>query len=94
MSYAHRSAAKLLVDGMSIRIAEGLAATVLLLWLRFVGLRTELGTLRLGWMTVLLLVAISLWIGLTGLFRRSLTPVATHASETDAMKLELPLPDS
>ncbi len=94
MSYAHRSAAKLLVDGMSIRIAEGLAATVLLLWLRFVGLRTELSTLRLGWMTVLLLVAISLWIGLTRLFRRSLAPVATHAGETDAMVLDLPLPDS
>ncbi|MCZ6778562.1 MAG: hypothetical protein O7F16_06295 [Acidobacteria bacterium] len=90
MSYAHRSAAKLLVDGMSVRIAEGLAATVLLLWLRFVGL----STLRLGWMTVLLLVAISLWIGLTRLLRRSLAPVASQARETDGMVLKLPLPDS
>ena len=94
LGYAHRSAAKLVVDGMSARIGEGLAAIILLLWLSSVHLETELSALRLGWMTVLLLAAISVWITLTVLFRRSLVPIAGRAATTGAPRLEIPLPDS
>lgn len=94
LGYAHRSAAKLVVDGMSARMAEGLAAIILLLWLSSVHLETELSALRLGWMSVLLLAAISLWITLTELFRRSLVPIAGRAAKTGAPRLEIPLPDS
>ena len=94
LGYAHRSAAKLVIDGMSARIAEGLAAIILLLWLSSVHLETELSALRLGWMTVLLLAAISLWITLTVLFRRSLVPIAGRVATTGAARFEIPLPDS
>lgn len=57
-----RTRAKILVDGMAVRFAEGLAALVVLLWLRLVVGDSDLGTHSTAWMTLLLLMGALGWV--------------------------------
>jgi hypothetical protein len=91
---AHRAAAKLFVDGMGARLAEGAAAGILFLWIRAA---MPLGTMiasRIGWITWALLATVAVWIVLTRALARTLTPATTAAALDTGAKLAVPLPDS
>jgi hypothetical protein len=65
ISASHRAAAKLLVDGAAARIAEGLAALLLYVWLVLVVCGEDLRHHDASWIAYLLLLALLAWIMLT-----------------------------
>ena len=74
-----RATVKLLVDGMSSRAGESLAALLLLAGARSIGL---------GWITRIVLATALIWLALTILLRRSFGD--EHLSE---LRPDLPIPD-
>lgn len=65
ISASHRAAAKLLVDGVAARIAEGVAALLLYGWLAFVVRGEDLRQHSASWIAFLLVLALLAWIALT-----------------------------
>ena len=61
-----RAQAKLIIDGMAVRLAEGTVALVLLAWLRLVIGGRPLAGPDGAWISYLLLVASVAWLGLAG----------------------------
>jgi ATP/ADP translocase len=59
---ADRAAAKVLVDGAGARIAEGIAALMLLIWLRFFVGGGSLAGHSAAWLNYALLAAAVLWL--------------------------------
>jgi hypothetical protein len=91
-----RAVAKVLVDGAGARVAEGLAALLLWVWLRlWVGDEPLVGhsTAWIGW---LLLVATCAWVVLTRVLARGLQAATSAQAETRApdWRLAVPLPDT
>lgn len=87
---SHRPAAKILVDGMGARIAEGLAALLLFLWVRLAvagGVPLER---RASWLGYALFAASLVWVALTRALVRDLAPAAAP----EAFRLDVPPPDS
>ncbi len=91
---AHRPVAKLLVDGAGARVAEGAAATILYLWLRWrVGDRGVVGQ-DIVWITWALLGALALWLALTRALGRRLAAAAATAGAAGEFRPDVPLPDT
>lgn len=91
---ARRSVAKLLVDGGAARIAEGIAAAGLLLWVRsrpdMLRLTRENGMLLA--LTIVLLVAS--WLGVTFGWSRRAARLQASTPDADALAVMVPVPDS
>jgi ATP/ADP translocase len=86
-----RASAKLLVDGVGARVAEGVAALVMLVWLRVaVGDASLVGrdTKFFAW---LLLAATVAWLLLTLRLGRQLAPMPATAVDP---RLDIPLPET
>ena len=80
---SQRAVAKVVVDGAGVRIAEGLAALMLFLWLRLViGDAGPVGR-DTAWLNYVLVVAALLWVGLTNALSRSLRPSLAAASRAE-----------
>jgi ATP/ADP translocase len=91
---AERAHAKLVVDGMAGRLAEGAIALVLLAWLRFVvGGRPLLGQ-ETSSITYLLLGASLVWLGLTRALGGKRGDLAAWRRSPDALQPDIPLPDT
>ncbi len=93
VSRAQRAAAKLLGDGAG-RVAEGLAALVLFLWLHLVVAGRPLPEQKTAWVTYLLLGMSLLWLGLTQALGRKLAAMTAEGGLREAWRPEIPLPDS
>jgi len=91
---AQRAAAKLVVDGMGARIAEGFAAALVFVWIRSAMADPEVVARGSGWLSWVLLASGLVWVTLTAFLRRSLKPVETRATVEGEARLEIPLPDS
>ena len=79
---AERPAAKVIVDGMGARIAEGVVALAFLMWLRYVVADGDLAEQNAAWIPVLLALAASGWVLSTRRLRRRLQldrDAAVHA---------------
>lgn len=90
---AHRATAKVWIDGAAARVAEGLAALVLYLWLAFVVAGRPLVGQPTSWMTYLLLAALVLWVVLTRTLASRLKPWVSDVSESE-LRAAVPLPDT
>lgn len=91
LRHADRAAAKVLVDGAGARIAEGIAALMLLIWLRFVVGGGSLAGHSTAWLNYALLAAAVLWLLLTRALARRLGSVGEPAA--GELRLDVPLPD-
>jgi ATP:ADP antiporter, AAA family len=81
---AQRDIVKVMVDGLFARLAEGLGALVLLVWLAGSSVNPE--GLDLGWISWAIVAALLLWIGLT----RHLRALGCSAINTDEPSIRLP----
>lgn len=93
LSKEQRAAAKLVIDGAAARLAEGVAAGALYVWLV---MAVGEGTLRgqsTAWLTYSMLVTASTWIGLTWVLREL---ARKEVGEMDAgeRRVDLPVPDT
>lgn len=96
LAQPQRAVAKVLVDGAGARVAEGLAALLLWLWLRlWVGDGTLVGH-DVTWIGWLLLVAACAWVALTRVLARGLRASSTGRTDGQATdwRLAVPLPDT
>jgi hypothetical protein len=91
LRHADRAAAKVLVDGAGARIAEGIAALMLFIWLRFVVGGGSLAGHSTAWLNYALLAAAVLWLLLTRALARRLGSVGEGAA--GELRLDVPLPD-
>lgn len=92
---ATRLIAKLVVDGVGARMAEGVGAIILLVWLKFVVGEGSLVGRDIQWITWLLLVIVLAWIVSTRILGHSLTQQAPPSQRTmQEAQAEIPLPDS
>lgn len=89
---AQRVSAKLLGDGAG-RVAEGLAALVLFLWLQLVVAGRPLPGQRTAWVTYLMLGTSMLWLGLTRALGRELAALTPRGELRQVWTPEIPLPD-
>lgn len=83
---AHRAVAKLFIDGLAARLAEGTGALIVLLWLRAVVRGGGLVGRSTSWVGWLLLVVVLAWIALTARLGRHLAdvdPALVHAQEAE-----------
>jgi len=91
LRHADRAAAKVLVDGAGARIAEGIAAVILFIWLRLVVGGGPVAGHSAAWLNYALLAAALLWIFLTRALARRLGSVDERAR--GELRLDVPLPD-
>lgn len=91
---AERSAAKLIVDGMGARVAEGAAALILFLWVRSAMPDGHMPEPGIQWITWVLVVAALTWITLTVFLRRSAEPATVPTLLESEARLDIPIPDS
>jgi AAA family ATP:ADP antiporter len=91
---AERARAKLVVDGMAGRLAEGAIALVLLVWLRFVvGGRPLVGQ-DASTITYLLLAASVAWVGLARALGSTRGNLGAGLSPPEALRPEFALPET
>ena len=88
---AQRASAKLLVDGAGARVAEGIAALVMLVWLRVAVGEQGLEGRDASFFAWLLLAATLAWVLLTLRLGRSLDLSPAPADEA---RLDIPLPET
>jgi hypothetical protein len=88
---AQRASAKLLVDGAGARLAEGIAALVMLVWLRVAVGGQGLEGRDASFFAWLLLAATLAWVLLTLRLGRSLDLSPAPADEA---RLDIPLPET
>lgn len=88
---ASRARAKVLIDGLGARIAEGLAAAALYVWLVFVIGDSDITQASTGWVTGSLVGGTLVWLALTRVLAQRL---AAGDSVADAEPWRAPLPDS
>jgi AAA family ATP:ADP antiporter len=89
-----RAQAKLIVDGIAGRLAEGVIALVLLVWLRLVvGGRPLVGD-DTSSITYLLLAASLVWVGLVRTLGGTRGDLAAWRRSPEALQPNLPLPDT
>jgi hypothetical protein len=86
-----RGTAKLLVDGVGARIAEGLGALILLVWLQVVVAGGSLAGRDTSWIAWLLAVVIAAWIALTHRLGHTLAAATVDPEEAG---LRVRAPDS
>ncbi len=91
--------AKVLVDGLGARVAEGIAGLLLQSWLLFAGLEqmhiTWVATVSAIWVTMLLIATALVWLALSMLLARRLRAEPRDAASSDeGLVVRAPLPDS
>lgn len=91
---ARRAAAKLFVDGFGARLAEGLGAGILFVWIRVAMPGGAIDESRIRWMTWMLLAAALVWISLTRALRSSLASASGSVESEAENSFAIPLPDS
>jgi ATP/ADP translocase len=91
---ARRAQAKLIVDGMAGRLAEGATAVVLLVWLRLVVGGRPLGADDTSSITYVLLAASLVWVGLVRTLGGTRGDLAAWRRSPEALEPSLPLPDT
>ena len=89
-----RAVAKVLIDGAGARLAEGLGAVILVVWLRYTVGDTSLVDHDTRWLTWLLLMSILVWLLLIHLLGRNLTLLTRSEETRHEMRAEIPIPDS
>ena len=94
LSQAQRSAAKLLIDGAGARIAEGLAAGALYVWLVVAVGDGSLAGKSTQWLTYLMLASAVTWVGLTLALRRVARKDEAEPAPPDAFRAQLMVPDT
>ncbi len=94
LSRAQRAVAKLLVDGAGARLGEGLAATLLYLWLHGMMAGSMSDARRNAFVTAFLLVALVAWVALTRVLGRNIAVAAAARSEEDERAPDFPLPET
>jgi len=87
---SRRTMAKVMVDGAGARVAEGLAALMLWIWLQGVVAGGSLAGRNTSWVTWALFAALALWLLLTRVLGRSLGTSAPAEDPPSA----IPLPDT
>jgi len=92
VSSERRAAAKLIIDGAAARVAEGLAAVALYIWLLSAVGDGSLAGRSTSWLTYVIIVTALAWVGLTWLLRRGVDEHARGADE--AFRADIPLPDT
>jgi AAA family ATP:ADP antiporter len=92
LSKEQRAAAKLIIDGAAARLAEGLAAAALYVWLVMVVGDGSLEGQSTRWLTYSLIGAAGTWVGLTWVLRRLAS--GQEGSEELDLRTDLPLPDT
>jgi ATP/ADP translocase len=90
----HRVVAKLLVDGAGARIAEGIAATALFVWLHVIVSGSSLVGHDPRWLGYALVATSIVWILLTRALGRSLARAERAADPSEPFRPEVPLPDT
>jgi ATP/ADP translocase len=88
-----RPVAKILVDGGGARLGEGLAAGILQIWLSFKVAGRPLVGQDIRWVSVILVAAVLVWIGITRGIGKTLTGCLAVGGETDE-RLDIPLPET
>jgi ATP:ADP antiporter, AAA family len=91
LSKGQRASAKLIIDGAAARIAEGLAATALYVWLVVVVGEGTLSGKSTAWLTYLMVLTAAAWAGLTWILRRLAQREGSDASGDGTV---LPVPDT
>jgi hypothetical protein len=91
---AQRANAKLIVDGMAGRLAEGAIALVLLAWLRLVVGGRPLAAPDTSTITYLLLAASMVWVGLARALGGARGDLGAGRCPPEALHPGLPLPDT
>jgi hypothetical protein len=92
---ARRAQAKLIVDGIAGRLAEGAIALVLLVWLRLVVGGRPLLAEDISWITYLLLAASLVWVGLVRTLSGAVRgDFAASRLSPEALQPTLSLPDT
>lgn len=94
LSRAQRSLAKLLVDGAGARVAEGLGALIVYVWIQAFMVRRNPSAQDVGWVTYALLLAAALWLWLTRAIRDPLRAAVASADAESEFRLDIPLPDT
>jgi hypothetical protein len=94
LSRPQRAIAKVVVDGAGARIAEGIAAGALYLWLRHVVGDRGLQGQNMAWVTYLLAAALVAWLALTRVLGRSVASSLASPSADSERRIDIPLPDT
>ncbi|MDA1315458.1 MAG: hypothetical protein O2968_19185 [Acidobacteria bacterium] len=89
-----RLVVKVLVDGLSSRVAEGLAAGLLLVWLHGFVQQRSLNLLEMSWISYLIAGSCFAWIVLVSRLARDLSPDCCPELRRGELTSDLPLPDS
>jgi hypothetical protein len=90
---AQRAAAKLLVDGAAARVAEGLAALLMLVWLHIAVAEGDLLGRDTSFFAYLLVGSSLAWVVVTRVLGRRLAASGV-ASDAAEQRLDIPLPDT
>jgi len=93
LDQARRTVTRVIV-GMGSRMAEALAAAILLVWLKLVVGNQELVGLDIRWVTYLILVGTLLWLAVTFALGHRLAPQRCAAVRNGRFRPNVPLPDS
>jgi hypothetical protein len=91
---SHRVTAKVLVDGMAARMAEGVAAGLLLVWLNFFVAGRDLVGLDVSWIGYFIAGSAILWAGFAYVMGRDLTVERCQEICDGQLSPEAALPDS
>jgi len=91
---AQRTAAKLIIDGAAARLAEGLAAIALYVWLVTVVGEGSLVGRSTGWITWSIAGTAGAWLGLSWWLRRHAMALETAAPREASFRVAIPLPDT
>ncbi len=94
LSRAQRAVAKLLVDGAGARLGEGLAATLLYLWLHGMMAGSMSDARRNAYVTTLLLGALVVWVALTRVLGRTIAAAAAAPRDDDGRAPDFPFPET
>lgn len=94
LARSHRLIVKVMVDGMGKHLAEGLAAALLLVWLKLVVGDRDLVGLDISWITYLIVGGAFLWVTFTLGLGHCLEPQHRAELRDRRFRLNIPLPDS
>ncbi len=85
-----RAMAKVIIDGTGARVAEGIAACMLYIWLAFVVRDGDIRTFSTQWVGVTLIGTTALWLILTMTLRRQVSPNDLSTDALVAIRARLP----
>ncbi len=87
---ADRAATKVFVDGVALRLAEGLAALALLLWLHYIVADSDVKGVSTLWITALLSLGALAWLASTRKLARKIRARESSLDAEESLKAPLP----